>query len=110
MTQLRRRSKLQPFLVFPIRHVSVLSLKPREWRTNNNTAQPAKGTPENILAMYEKVFEKTMNDPAVKKDLEVGKGVNIQFKNRKAYINYLKENQKIITGAAKKVGLYKRKN
>jgi hypothetical protein len=51
-----------------------------------------------------------MNDPAVIKDLEQGKGVNVQFKGRKAYRAYLKKSEQIITSAAKRVGLYKRKN
>ncbi len=69
-----------------------------------------KGTPDNIQALFEEAFRKTMNDPEVVKDLEQGKGVNVQFKGRKAYRAYLKESEKIITSAAKRVGLYKRKN
>ncbi|MFQ5683910.1 MAG: Bug family tripartite tricarboxylate transporter substrate binding protein [Candidatus Binatia bacterium] len=68
-----------------------------------------KGTPEKILAAFEKAFRKTMKDPAVQKDLRA-KGTIIQYKGRKAYISYLKDNVKIITTAAKRVGLYMRKN
>jgi tripartite-type tricarboxylate transporter receptor subunit TctC len=68
-----------------------------------------KGTPDGIQAMFEKAFAKALKDPDVVNIL-TAKGVIIQFKGRKAYSKFLKESQKKITGAAKRVGLYKRKD
>ena len=68
-----------------------------------------KGTPDGIQALIEGAIQKAMNDPKIRKDLEA-KGVIIQFKGRKAYRAFLKDSQKTITDAAKRVGLYKRKN
>ncbi|MEE9240015.1 MAG: tripartite tricarboxylate transporter substrate binding protein [bacterium] len=68
-----------------------------------------KGTPDGIQALFEGAIQKTMSEPKVRKDLEA-KGVIIQFKGRKAYRAFLKKSQNTITTAAKRVGLYKRKN
>lgn len=68
-----------------------------------------KGTPDSIQALFEGAIQKAMSEPKVRKDLEA-KGVIIQFKGRKAYGAFLKESQNTITSAAKRVGLYKRKN
>jgi len=68
-----------------------------------------KGTSSGIQSMFEKAFAKAMKDPGVVKNL-TAKGVIIQFKGRKAFNKFLKESQRKITGAAKRVGLYKRKN
>jgi tripartite-type tricarboxylate transporter receptor subunit TctC len=68
-----------------------------------------KGTPDGIQALLEGAIQKTMSDPKIIKDLEA-KGVIIQFKGRKAYRAFLKSSQDTITAAAKRVGLYKRKN
>ncbi len=59
--------------------------------------------------MIEGAIQKAMSDPKIRKDLEA-KGVIIQFKGRKAYRAFLKNSQNTITSAAKRVGLYKRKN
>ncbi|MBT3351321.1 MAG: tripartite tricarboxylate transporter substrate binding protein [Nitrospinaceae bacterium] len=68
-----------------------------------------KGTPDNIQAIFEKAFGKAMKDPEVVKNL-TAKGVIIQFKGRKGYSAFLKGSAAKITGAAKRVGLYKRSN
>ncbi len=68
-----------------------------------------KGAPVAIQEMFENAIGKAMKDPAVIKDL-TAKGVIVQYKGRKAYAAFLKDSQKTITDAAKRVGLYKRKN
>lgn len=68
-----------------------------------------KGTPDGIQALIEGAIQKAMSEPKIIKDLEA-KGVIIQFKGRKAYRAFLKDSQNTITTAAKRVGLYKRKN
>jgi tripartite-type tricarboxylate transporter receptor subunit TctC len=68
-----------------------------------------KGTPAGIQAMFEKAFGKAMSDPEVVKNL-TAKGVIVQFKGRAGYRTFLKEASAKITDAAKRVGLYKRKN
>jgi hypothetical protein len=59
--------------------------------------------------MFEKAFGNAMKDPEVVKNL-TAKGVIVQFKGRTGYRAFLKGSAAKITDAAKRVGLYKRKN
>ncbi|MDP6366231.1 MAG: tripartite tricarboxylate transporter substrate binding protein [Nitrospinota bacterium] len=68
-----------------------------------------KRTPAGIQAMFEKAFGNAMKDPEVVKNL-TAKGVIVQFKGRAGYRAFLKDSAAKITDAAKRVGLYKRKN
>lgn len=76
------------------------------WGTNRGVFLP-KGTSKEIVKMYSDVFQKTMANPAVRKDLEA-KGNTIQYKNHTAYVVFLKKNAADLENLAKKVGLYKR--
>ena len=67
-----------------------------------------KGTPEDVLAMYEAAFANSMQNPALNKSLE-GKGTVPTYKGRADYVPFLEESAAEIEGLAKKIGIFKGK-
>jgi tripartite-type tricarboxylate transporter receptor subunit TctC len=67
-----------------------------------------KGTPQDILDMYEAAFAKSMQNPELTKSLE-GKGTVPTFKSRADFVPFLTKSAEEIEGLAKKIGIFKGK-